>query len=315
MAAQTKSVDIEGDTEQQRLCLLGGGRAAGGPRREFAFGRREDRLDQRPLAVRHCWKVGTHLRSHAMQMPRPFTALGGDDAVGADDLPDKGMVQFTVELAIGQHTANGDQVAGALEQGAQPGAVVGWSRFGLLRQDDLARQVHDHHPLEPVSPGEPLAAVAYPVDKEGADRSRRQSRPIHRDDGAVGWRRRHPPQGFVQQPRQLVLAGPAHTAIQGRVVRHPLDAQCGAQLGMVTQTHLGFAIRPILIAHQTQDRQQGWLRERMLGEWAAILRQRRFSDVPRDTGKLHQSDFGHTTPPGALPRTGRSRMSTRPDRL
>ena len=43
-----------------------------------------------------------------MQAPGLLAALSGDDAVGADDLAnvtDEGMVQFTVELAIRQHTA------------------------------------------------------------------------------------------------------------------------------------------------------------------------------------------------------------------
>lgn len=40
MAGQREPVDIEGDTEQQCLHLLGGGRAAGGPCRELALGGR-----------------------------------------------------------------------------------------------------------------------------------------------------------------------------------------------------------------------------------------------------------------------------------
>lgn len=61
MAAQTKPVDSEGDTEQQRLGLLGGGRASGGPRRACALGRRAcETRTSRIVSVDHSSPLRVH---------------------------------------------------------------------------------------------------------------------------------------------------------------------------------------------------------------------------------------------------------------
>jgi hypothetical protein len=59
------------------------------------------------LAIGSCGKGGAHLRPHTMKPPRFLPALGGNDAVGPNDLTDDGMVELAVELAVSQHTANG----------------------------------------------------------------------------------------------------------------------------------------------------------------------------------------------------------------
>jgi TIR domain len=118
----------------------------GAPRREFALGRREDGLDQHPLAIGPGGEVGAQLRPDAVEVPRLFPALGGDDAGGTPNLADAGVVEFTGKLAVGQHAADRRQVALLLEQRAQGGPIVGRPTFGGLRQDELAGQIHHHDP-------------------------------------------------------------------------------------------------------------------------------------------------------------------------
>jgi hypothetical protein len=200
---------------------------------------------------------------------------------------------LAVELAVGQHPANGGQVAGALEQGAQPGPVVRRAAFGRLHQTNLARQIHDYHPFAPMAPGTPLATVTRLIDEAGADGSRRQAGCIDGDRRPAVGRRWHQAQRFAQQACYVIFLQATQTAIQRRVVRDAVDPQRFAQLGVLPQAHLRLAIGPVLIAHGAEDRQQAWLRECVFRERAAILRHGGFRDLPGDLGKPDCSNLGH----------------------
>jgi hypothetical protein len=59
-------------------------------------------------------KVGAHLGAHAMHLPRPFPAFGGNDAQSTKLLTNQGLIAFGVELGIGQHAAEGSEGMGLL---------------------------------------------------------------------------------------------------------------------------------------------------------------------------------------------------------
>jgi hypothetical protein len=164
MGAQTEPVDIEGHTEQQRLYLLrwrtSGQRHV---RQSLRLAAEKTDQDERPLAIARGRELGPHLCTDATEAPSSLATLGRNDAVRADDLPDEGMVQLTVELAIRQHQPNSGEVAHLLQQrpqGGVMGAVVGGRQLGNLGQDQPPRQINDDHPCEPMASGEPLAAAA-----------------------------------------------------------------------------------------------------------------------------------------------------------
>jgi hypothetical protein len=58
-------------------------------------------------------KIGTHLRPYAMGLPSRLAASGGD-AAGMEMFANMRMVEFAVELGIGQDQSDGtDTVGGA----------------------------------------------------------------------------------------------------------------------------------------------------------------------------------------------------------
>jgi hypothetical protein len=180
---------------------------------------------------------------------------------------------LAVERAVGQHTANGSQVAGALEQGTQPGPVVGRAAVGRLRQDELARPIHDHPPCAPVAPRTPVATGADPMDEAGADGSRRQAGRIDGDRRPVV-----PPSGGGGI-RHSVARSKRATSSSCRRRRHRYTVVESAtrsilahvsQLGVLPQAHLCLARGPVLRAQETADRQQARLGERVLRERAAL---------------------------------------------
>jgi hypothetical protein len=135
---------------------------------------------------------------------------------------------LAVERAVGQHTANGSQVAGALEQGTQPGPVVGRAAVGRLRQDELARQIHDHPPCAPVAPRTPVATGADPMDEAGADGARCQAGGIDGDRRPAVRRRWHPAQCCAQQTCHVLFLQAAQAPLHRRGVRDAVDP--GARL-------------------------------------------------------------------------------------
>jgi hypothetical protein len=154
--AQTEAVQVEGYAEQQGSPLLGQGGTAGGTRRELALGCRGDGLDQRPLAIALSGEIGPHLGAHAVEAPYSLATLGRDDAVRANDLEDEGVVQVTVELPIRQDAADGDLLAGVVEQRPKGSPIIGRPRLGDLRQDQAPGRVDYNHPFQPVPPSEPV---------------------------------------------------------------------------------------------------------------------------------------------------------------
>jgi hypothetical protein len=62
---------------------------------------------------------------------------------------------------------------------------------------------------------------------------------------------------------------------------------------VLAQTHLGFAKGPVLVPHQTEDRQQLRLGELVFAETASVAREHRLRDFEGDAGKRQESDLGH----------------------
>lgn len=131
----TEPVEVERDAQEPRLAHLGMNRAPGCPRREFAFSRRADERDERPLALAGGREVSTQLGADAMQTPGFLAALGRNAASGAHRLSDAGVGvgAFTVDLPIRQDVSQWGQLTRVGEHGAPRGSVAGRSWFGDLR--------------------------------------------------------------------------------------------------------------------------------------------------------------------------------------
>ena len=65
------------------------------------------------------------------------------------------------------------------------------------------------------------------------------------------------------------------------------------QLAVLPESHLGFAERPILVAHQAQHGQQLRLGELVFAERSALGRQNRGSHLQRNACERQETDFGH----------------------
>jgi hypothetical protein len=137
-----------------------------------------------------------------------------------------------------------------------------------------------------VNPGQPVAAVAYPVDKAGADRVGRKAgrvdcigRPVARRWWVRGsWR-------LVSCSTQVRCPLSCDTGSgTARVVRQVVDQQCPRSRharARARQEHLGLAGCPVLTAHHAQAAEQPLLGEDVLRTRAAIARHCRFRDPAR----------------------------------
>src|SRR5713226_7709718 len=103
--AVPQAVKVVGQAEQERLADLHGQASSRSPRGELTFDRREDGFDLGALAVRFLRKGAEHLIPDGALGDAP--ALGGDDALGSQALPNVLVVGFRVKLRIRQHQANG----------------------------------------------------------------------------------------------------------------------------------------------------------------------------------------------------------------
>lgn len=240
-------------------------------------------------------KAVEHSRPYLVNARGFLAALGRNDAAGSELLSDMGVVEFAIELGVGQHQTDGADSVGGVHQRTQVCAVVRGSGVGLLRQHQLPVEIDCHQPLQPVAPrhGLPVVMVQTAHEKR-ADRPRAEAggvdshlraaaRPGQRDavhdlvEGAGDG-------GFVESTEE---------AIQSRVVRNRSELERTAQFGMFRKPNLSFAAGPVLLAHEAQDGQQLWLRELVLTERRSIAGHIRLADVHGDACELQQTDFSH----------------------
>ncbi len=87
-----QAIQIETQSEQQRLALLCAQRAARRAGRELAFHRTEKALDQGSAPVEPSRKCSPHLGAHSMDAPSFLPAFGGDHALCPEWLSDVGMI-------------------------------------------------------------------------------------------------------------------------------------------------------------------------------------------------------------------------------
>jgi len=78
------------------------------------------------------------------------------------------------------------------------------------------------------------------------------------------------------------------------VIRNREELQRTAQFGMFCQPHLGFAVGPVLVAHEAQDGQQLRLRKLVFAKARAIARHGGSGYVQSHLCEWHQADFGHS---------------------
>ena len=128
-------------------------RAAGSALGKFALGRGERGLDELALAVALGRESISHLRSHAVDLPADMAAFRRKDAISAQLLANEGMVAFTVELGIGQNQGDGGEFVGLRHQLRQTRTIIGRSAVSGLGEDDLAFEIDNDQPFEPVPQG------------------------------------------------------------------------------------------------------------------------------------------------------------------
>src|SRR5215813_15018230 len=93
-----------------------------------------------------------------MNLPRLFTAFGGNDAQSRKLLANQGVIAFGVELGIGQHAAEGSEGMDLRDQSGQAGAIVPRSLTCPPGQNELSLQVDDG--ARPVNHDAKAVAVA-----------------------------------------------------------------------------------------------------------------------------------------------------------
>src|SRR5438876_8665989 len=222
-------------------------------------------------------------------------------ALRANLLADVPMVAFAVELGIGHNGSDATACNHFIEQRAQGGAVIDRSLVGPLRQDQTQTGIDSQEPFEPVTPRHGSAAMLFPPPNEKrADGSGRQARRIHRYS-ALALPRRRPAalktaHHFSQNLGNNLLFHSQHEAKEGAVVGHRLELQRSPQLTMFSQPHFRRAKSPVLITHQTQNRQQLRLRETLRRKTMTVRRHNFAAHFQRHTGKRHKSNFTHASP-------------------
>jgi hypothetical protein len=92
----------------------------------------------------------------------------------------------------------------------------------------------------------------------------------------------------------VVRQAPQKTVHRG-VIGHARQLQDSTQFAMLAQAHFGFSKGPVFVAHQTKNRQQLRLGEKVFAETTAVGRQSRAGDLQGRTGKGQESDLWHPT--------------------
>jgi hypothetical protein len=322
-------VKIVCEAKQQSLTALGQQTTARSAAGKFSFDGREDCLHDGTPAVEMAWEMVAHLGTDAMKMPGFLAAFSGNDAARSQALADVRVVEFAVELGIGQDQTDSTDGVGGIQEGAQISSVVGGSSVSLLGQKQLLVQINCHQPFQPVPPRHGLlVVVVHAADKESTDGAGAETSSIggHRSPTS-GTGQRHAMNDFIQRTSNGRLIQTPQEAVQSRVVRNRSQAKSAAQLRVLSQTDFGFPIRPVLVAHEAQDGQQLWLREFVFAKCRAISRHGGLGHVQGHLREAHQTHFGHdyaakfapakgSLPPfAAICAKGELRMSTEPSGL
>src|SRR6267154_4927990 len=175
-------IQIETQYEQQGLTHLHRQRATWGASREFSFDRREQALDQGAAAVKPSWEGTPHLGTHSVYAPGFLPPLGGNHALRSEAFADVGVIALAVELRVRQHQPDAGLLGSSFDDGRQIRAVVPRPSPRELRQHELLIQIHGHHPLQPVPPGQRfLPVMMHASHKERAHRALRQTGGVHGD--------------------------------------------------------------------------------------------------------------------------------------
>ena len=127
-----------------------------------------------------------HLGTYPVKAPGFLAAFGGNDAAGPESLADVGVVEFAVELRIGQHEADRTNGVGGIHEGAKVRSVVGRAGVSLLREHKLSVEIDGDQPLQPMTPGPRLlVVVVHASHQEGAEGTRTQAGGINGHLGAA----------------------------------------------------------------------------------------------------------------------------------
>src|SRR6266403_356292 len=302
-------IQIETQSEQQGLTHLHTQRATWGASREFSLDRREQALDQGAAAVKPSWEGTSHLGTHSVYAPGVLPTLGGKHALRSETFANVGGIALAVDLRVRQHQPDAGLLGSCVDDGRQIRAVVPRPAPRELRPHELLIQIHGHHPLQPVPPGQRFLPVMMNAPhKERAHRALRQTGGVHGDASPLpllAQRTTQPAHRFANCAIDGLVVETLQKTIQGGEVGHTHKPQHLAQFAMLAQTHLGFTKGPVFVTHQAENGQQLRLGKLTFAETASVAREHRPGDLQSDAGKRQESDFGHRT--SCLHRKPRSR--------
>jgi hypothetical protein len=161
-----QAIEVVGEAEQECLANLHGQAVARGTRREFAFYHGERGFDLDALAVGFRRKAAEHqIANFAIG---DTATLGRDNALRSQTLPNVLVIGFAIEFRIRQHQAEGRTAGRHIQQGRQKAHVRSRSLMRLLRQQNLLLEIHDNHPLQPMTMTRmPLGLLFRAADEEG----------------------------------------------------------------------------------------------------------------------------------------------------
>src|SRR6266581_9440064 len=250
------------------------------------------------LAITLGWESYAHLRTHPVKFPARLTSLSRNDTLCANLLADVPVVALAVKLRIGHNGSNAVAWNLFIEQRSQGGAVINGSLMSLLREDQAQARINSQEPFDPVTPRHRSTAMLLtPTNEKRANGSRSQPRSIYRHGAFSVARGRlaalKTAHHFGQNLGDHFLLYPQHKTKQRAVIGHRLQFQRSPQLTMLGQTNFCCAKRPVLVTHQTQNRQQLRLIETLRRKTMTVSRHNFPAHFQRHTGKRHKSNFAH----------------------
>jgi len=262
---------------------------------DVGLGDREDSFYQGATAVFLTRKMVSHLGADTVNAPGLLPTFGGDDAQGMKLLTDKGVIALGIELGVGQHAAHRSEGMGLRDEFGEMSTIIPRGLPCRLRQDELPLQVDDGQPFQPMPPRQRLLGVViHAAYEEGADRALSQPGGIDGHLGtASGPGQLHATDHFVQASSDRSLIQSAQKAVESRVIRNGTKPQSATQFGVFGQSHFGFPVGSVLVAHEAQDGQQLWLRELVFAKRRAITRHSGGGHVQGHLREAHQTHFGH----------------------
>lgn len=164
------------------------------------------------------------------------------------------MVALTIELRVSQNEPDGNHLVSDTHKAGQ--VSVPRSTPRVLSQHQLPIQVDNDQPLQPMPSGQRLLRVVmHTPDEKGANRALGQSGGVNSDAGTPS----APSESAHRFPQDVLddaLVQPLEKAVQRPVVGHTVQAQQATELSVFPEPHLSLPEGPVLVAHQTEDRQQ-----------------------------------------------------------